>query len=163
MAKLTPHDFLGVVTHTPLVSIDLIVRDIEGRYLLVRRVNRPAQGFWFVPGGRIRKNESFDEAFARLVREELGIESLGRSDATLFGVYEHFYEDNFSGADGVTTHYVVLGYRVRAPLQLPHLPMDQHSDYRWATVSEILEDPTVHAYNRAYFENIDSEVMTLEA
>ncbi|WP_413194012.1 GDP-mannose mannosyl hydrolase [Pararobbsia alpina] len=158
MTKLAQRDFLGVVTHTPLVSIDLIVRDIKGRYLLGRRVNKPAQGSWFVPGGRIQKNESLDAAFARLAQEELGITTLERADATLLGVYEHFYEDNFSGAEGISTHYVVLGYRVRSALHLPHLPVEQHSDYRWATTDEILEDHTVHQNSRAYFEHEDAHV-----
>lgn len=155
MTKLSEPDFLGVVTNTPLVSIDLLVRDAQGRYLLGRRVNRPAQGSWFVPGGRIRKNERLDAAFARLAKEELGISTLTRGDAALMGVYEHFYRDNFSGVDGIGTHYVVLGYRVLNALDLPHLPVDQHSDYRWATPAEVLEDDTVDPHNRAYFEHLD--------
>ena len=151
MEKLARDEFLDVVSHTPLVSIDLIVHDEAGRYLLGRRVNRPAQNSWFVPGGRIRKNETLDEAFARLAQEELGEASLERSDSQLVGVYEHFYEDNFSGAEGISTHYVVIGYRIRSAMRLPHLPVEQHSDYRWAYAEDIVADPSVHENSRAYF------------
>ena len=58
--------FRTVVASTPLVSIDLVVRNPQGEVLLGRRLNRPAQGFWFIPGGRIRKNESLNAAFRRL-------------------------------------------------------------------------------------------------
>jgi colanic acid biosynthesis protein WcaH len=151
MAKLGNTEFLTVVSNTPLIALDLILHDEQGRYLLGRRVNRPAQGSWFVPGGRVRKDESLDDAFARLTREELGLREAERSDAQLLGVYEHFYEDNFSGQPGVSTHYVVLGYRFRLPQRLPHLPLDQHSDYRWASVEDILLDESIHENSRAYF------------
>ncbi|RKP59128.1 GDP-mannose mannosyl hydrolase [Pararobbsia silviterrae] len=160
--KLAADDFLSVVDHTPLIAIDLIVSDAQGRFLLGRRVNRPAQGAWFVPGGRIRKDESLDDAFARLAREELGIATLGRDDAHLLGVYEHFYEDNFRGAPGISTHYVVLGYRMRAALHLQRLPNEQHAEYRWASAREIVADPSVHANSRAYFDEARADSQTQE-
>lgn len=60
--------FLQTVDATPLVAIDLIVPNQNGGYLLGHRVNKPAQGFWFVPGGRIRKNERLDDAFRDCMR-----------------------------------------------------------------------------------------------
>ncbi len=52
---LSREDFATVVRSTPLVSIDLLVENRRGEYLLGRRNNRPAQGFWFVPGAGFRK------------------------------------------------------------------------------------------------------------
>ncbi|MDP2000518.1 MAG: hypothetical protein Q8K22_13130 [Rhodoferax sp.] len=49
--------FLDVVNHTPLVAVDLVLVRGGHEVLLGLRNNRPAQGFWFVPGGRILKNE----------------------------------------------------------------------------------------------------------
>ena len=48
---LSREEFLKVVENTPLVSIDLIVQDPQGRILVGYRKNRPAQNTWFVPGG----------------------------------------------------------------------------------------------------------------
>ena len=45
--------FLGVVNHTPLVAVDLVLVRGGQEVLLGLRNNRPAQSFWFVPGGRI--------------------------------------------------------------------------------------------------------------
>jgi hypothetical protein len=84
--------FRTVVASTPLVSIDLLVCDARGRYLVGRRLNPPAQGSWFVPGGRIRKNERLAVALCGLQRDELGTE-VALGDPAFAGVYEHFYED----------------------------------------------------------------------
>jgi len=143
-------DYLQLLAHAPLVSIDLIVRDAQDRVLVGLRRNAPAQGTWFVPGGSIRKGESLDHAFARISHAELG-RSFARHDAALLGIYEHRYPDNFMGVPGIGTHYVVLAHTVEISTPLP-LPQDQHSDYRWMTALELREHPQVHAYTRAYAE-----------
>ncbi|WP_429326472.1 GDP-mannose mannosyl hydrolase [Paraburkholderia sp. GAS348] len=143
--------FLLTVDATPLVAIDLLIPNEVGGYLLGHRVNKPAQGFWFVPGGRIRKNERLDDAFRRIARDELGRVDVERTEADLIGVYEHLYEDNFSGQPGISTHYVVLGYKLRGPIELESLPNTQHTAYRWATPEEIIADSTVHPNTQAYF------------
>ncbi|MFM9587755.1 NUDIX domain-containing protein, partial [Streptomyces caniscabiei] len=74
--------------------------------LLGRRTNRPAKGYWFVPGGRIYKDETFDQAFRRLTKIELGQE-YSMETSQFLGPYQHLYTDNFSGSD-FSTHYVVL-------------------------------------------------------
>lgn len=63
---LPVHEFAQVIDRTPLVSLDLLVENGQGEFLLGLRTNRPAQGFWFVPGGRVRKGETLAQAFERL-------------------------------------------------------------------------------------------------
>ena len=93
--SMLPHDvFASVVRHAPLVSIDLVVRNPRGEILVGLRRNRPAQGYWFVPGGRIGKGERIAEAFARITRAELGIEHR-IEDATFLGVFDHIYPGQF--------------------------------------------------------------------
>lgn len=135
---------------TPLVSIDLVVENPAGAILLGLRSNRPAAGWWFVPGGRVYKNEPLDAAFTRLGRQELGVE-LQRADATLLGVYEHLYPDSVFGADP-DTHYVVLGYHLRMEPDLSQVPRAQHTACRWWSRAELTEDAGVHANSLAYLE-----------
>lgn len=149
-APRLPHaDWLQVVRHAPLVAIDLILLDLEGRVLLGLRENEPARGFWFVPGGAIRKSETLDTAFARIAGDELGLE-LQRRHAALLGVYEHHYATNFAGEPGVTTHYVVLAHRLSLQGELG--PADaQHRELRWFGVEELRARDDVHANVKAYF------------
>lgn len=150
-AHLDEADFLDVVRLTPLVSIDLIVTDGNRRVLLGQRRNRPAQGSWFVPGGRVMKGETLDAAFTRVVRDELGIASVQRSASRLFGVFEHHYDENFAGAAGITTHYVVLAYSITLGGAVPIGRFDQHSGYAWLMRTEVLSRDDVHPNAKAYF------------
>ena len=72
MAFLEKSVFTTVIDSTPLVSIDLLIENTDGKILLGYRNNRPAKGYWFVPGGRIQKGESMDDAFQRLTQSEIG-------------------------------------------------------------------------------------------
>jgi colanic acid biosynthesis protein WcaH len=148
--RLSTQDFLTVVRLAPLVSLDLVVLNPGGQVLVGLRTNRPAEGYWFVPGGRIQKDERLDAAFRRLTGEELG-RPLSLSDASPLGVYEHLYEDNFAGEPGVSTHYVVIAHRLVLDLDLAALPGAQHARWRWMHPDELRDDPTVHANTRAYF------------
>ena len=142
--------FSSGIESLPLVSIDLIVRCKDsGKYLFGWRRNRPAANHWFVPGGRIQKNESLDDAFVRLTKIELGA-GICRSKAEFFGVYEHFYDDHVFG-EGISTHYVVLAYQVIVDLSELNLPVQQHSKYKWMTKEEVGESDLVHRHSKDYF------------
>lgn len=149
--------FKTVVASTPLVSIDLLVRNADGQLLLGRRTNRPAKGYWFAPGGRICKNEALDAAFRRVSEAELG-RSFARSQARLLDVYEHFYADSVfgDGEQNPSTHYVVLGYLLdieEGDALAP--PADQHDGYRWWPLNEIRANALVHPNTRAYLAAIE--------
>lgn len=146
---LDKESFRHIVASTPLIAIDLIVRNDAGQVLLGQRLNRPAQGYWFVPGGRVRKDERLAAAFERLTEDELGIR-LPIASADFLGPFEHFYPDNFSGTD-FSTHYVVLGYELITSTTLDTLPEEQHSHYRWFTVPELLASEQVHPHTKLYF------------
>ena len=146
--RLPPAEFAQVVRLTPLVSVDLVVRNAAGEMLVGWRRNRPARDTWFVPGGRVGKDERIADAFARLAREELDA-ALTIADARFLGVFEHLYDDNFAGEPGFGTHYIVLAYAAAAPATLT-LPEAQHSRYRWMTDADLRADPAVHPNTRAY-------------
>jgi len=143
-----PEIFECIIKNTPLISIDLIVKNKEGKILLGKRKNRPAQGYYFVPGGRIFKNETIEEAFRNISKNELGLD-LDIKNAKFLGVYQHFYEDNFFNED-FGTHYVVLAYEVEIS-DLLELPEEQHDEYLWLTPEEILKNSKVHQYTKNYF------------
>ena len=113
-------------------------------------MNKPAQNYWFVPGGRILKDETMAQAFARLTKMELGIE-LQLSQAELIGPFEHFYSDNYFN-DQFTTHYVVLGYQIKCDINLLTLPNEQHGKYKWFNKSLLINANDVHRHTKLYFQ-----------
>jgi colanic acid biosynthesis protein WcaH len=144
--------FEKIIANAPLIAIDLIVEDSKRRMLLGWRNNPPAKASWFVPGGRVRKNESLDIAFARITEAELG-QTFQREQSVFVGIYQHFYPDNFLGQHGATTHYLALAHRLWTGDCQLDLPLSQHAQYRWAYPDSIVCDPQVHAYTRAYFSS----------
>lgn len=145
---LQDKEFLRIVDATPLVAIDLIIRNEAGEVLLGQRVNRPAKDSWFVPGGRILKNERVKDALRRISQRELGITI---SEATLVGVFDHLYADNFLNAPDVTTHYVALGFAAELPRGTRLTADNQHGELKWWSVPKLLAEPLVHENTKAYF------------
>ena len=151
---LSDVEFKSAVSNLPLISIDLLIRDGEGRYLLGLRKNEPAKGSWFVPGGRIRKSEGLRDAFNRITLMELD-KSFDFEQAKLVGIFEHIYDESSHGSDG-GTHYLSMGFELELGAKLENMPIIQHDRYRWAKREEILEDNTIHEYTKDFFrENLD--------
>jgi colanic acid biosynthesis protein WcaH len=149
-AFLSQPDFNTVVRLAPLVSIDLIVRDPDDRVFLGLRNNEPAKDHFFVPGGIILKNETLADAFARIVKREINY-SGAIGEATLLGIYDHFYDTNAAGEPGYGTRYVVLAHEIR-PRDLSRLSVDsQHREFGWWTEAQILASDRVHDHTKAYF------------
>ena len=148
--KLYNEDFLLVIDSTPLVSIDLIVRDLNGRILMGKRRNQPALGSWFVPGGRIKKGEDLESAIARIGKDELCV-NITRKEGRLIDVFDHFYDTNFANAKGIQTQYVVIAYEYYLDLDINELPLDQHSKWQW--FSESQSDKT-HKNSADYFKAV---------
>jgi len=152
---LDSQTFIQIVASTPLVSIDLVLVRNASEVLLGLRNNRPAKDFWFVPGGRILKNESRYAALIRIVDKELGLGRLiesGDLKPTFQGTHEHMYDDSFAGEVGVSTHYVVLAYKidVSADFALP-VTDEQHSEFKWWLVDDAAKSDIVHQYSKDYF------------
>ena len=150
-AQLPQATLSTIVEHTPLVSIDLICHNPAGEVLLGWRRNRPARDSWFVPGGRIRKDERVAQALQRIAAAELGLDPASLPAVEFLRAWEHLYDDNFAGVEGVGTHYVVLGYSLaldRVPEALPHT---QHRDYLWLTPDAMRARNDIHPNTLAYF------------
>lgn len=151
MSKLIPTEqFKIVVEYTPLISIDLITM-YKDKVLLGRRVNKPAKDYYFTTGGIVRKNELFKEAQKRIAKNELGLEL--NNKLKFIGVFEHFYNDSIF--DNISTHYVNHGYLLELDEELKSLPKEQHSNYKWFTIKELLQSDKVHTYVKDYFKNLN--------
>jgi 8-oxo-dGTP diphosphatase len=53
--------------------VGAVIKDDQGRLLLIKRGHEPGAGLWSVPGGRVEPGETDSEALVREMREETGL------------------------------------------------------------------------------------------
>lgn len=148
--------FKTVVEAAPLVSVDFIV-ERNNKFLLGRRINKPAQNYFFTVGGRVNKNETIKNAMSRIAKDELNIELFGsisprgvKLNPRFMGVFEHFYDDGIY--EKVSTHYINLAYKLKVGNVL-NLPTKQHNQYQWFSIDKLLESEQVHKNVKDYFKD----------
>ena len=137
--------FKTIIDSAPLISIDILLKNSD-KVLLGKRVNKPAQGYFFSTVGRINKHETINNAMTRIALNELNIDL--QSVPKFIGVFEHFYDDSIY--KDVSTHYVNLAYEYEVE-EVSDLPTDQHNEYQWFTINELLKGKQVHKYVKDYF------------
>lgn len=153
--KLEIQDFIQIIKNTPLIAIDLILENENKEILVGYRKNNPAKNYWFVPGGRIFKNESFEKALIRILKEETGIKHF-EANYTIYNVFDHMYDTCFlhDNPSYTSTHYVVISVKMtvlKDSFCLEH-GKDQHSIMNWMSISDILARKDVHPYTQQYFK-----------
>ncbi len=89
MMFLRQEDFATVVRSTPLVSLDFIVENSRGEFLLGKKNQPPGAGLLVCAGRRVQKDETLEAAFERLTMAELGLR-LPITAGQFYGVWQHF-------------------------------------------------------------------------
>ena len=72
----------------PIPCVDAVILNTNKEVLLCHRLNKPAQGTWWFPGGRVLKGETMEDAIVRKVKQETNLDvdivkQLG-TDQTMF-------------------------------------------------------------------------------
>jgi len=150
MKKLSSEKFRNVVRDTVLLALDLVLINERDEVLVGCRRNAPACGCLFVPGGRVMKGETLASAFARVVKQETGLD-LALDQVVLQGVYDHIYEDSCFDDSGASTQYVVIACRGFISSDTPIVWDQQHESLRFVPIPDLLADPRVHPNTKAYF------------
>ena len=150
--------FKAVVENTPLVSIDLCLI-CNAQILLGKRRNEPLKGRWFTPGGRIHKNETWQDALLRITEAELGLSGIAVEDFPFMGIRDHFY-NNSAFDQNISTHYVNLPHYAEFKSR-PQITLDdQHGEFEWFALSVVAKDEKFHLYIRNYaiwlLDNMDN-------
>jgi len=140
--------FRTVIENTPLVSIDICLVHNE-KILLGKRNNEPLKGQWFTPGGRILKNESWQDCLRRVAQSELGVNVDDTGGFKLMGVWDHFYENSAVDKE-ISTHYINLPHYCCLKEQPILMAGEQHDNLSWFDLEEIKDNDNFHEYMHSY-------------
>lgn len=126
----------------PILCVDVIIKS-GNNVLLVKRSNKPAQGLWWFPGGRVLKGELLENTAIRKIKEEIG---LNIKKVKLLGVEETMFSD---GPFGWPTHTVNIVFLAELPGKITDIKLDNQSeDYKWFSKSEKSFHPYIKKFIR---------------
>lgn len=129
LAKYRPGDY-----ERPSVTVDILIfavgqdeEETEPQLLLIRRKNHPCIGRWAIPGGFVEMGESLEEAAARELFEETGL-----NDIYLEQVY------TWGGVDrDPRTRIISVSYMAVVPKsELTARAGDDAAEARWFQVTK---------------------------
>lgn len=150
---LNKKSFLNVINKTPLCSIDILIK-VKNKYLFGLRKNRPAKNYYFVPGGRIFKNENYKLTIKRILKNELGL-SIKNSKYKIIGIYNNIYKDNVFSVRKINTHYFVCAIMIKFEKKIKIKKDNQHDKFIFQTKSEALKNKQIHKFSKIYLKDID--------
>jgi len=125
-----------ILINMPIACVDIALVS-HGSVLLVKRKDAPAQGEWWVPGGRVIKGETMIATAQRKALDEVGIRvhvgPIVHTDETIFN----------DGPCGIAVHSINSCFFVypEAPDFSPSLD-SHHADWRWVNTI----DSSLHPY-----------------
>ncbi len=122
----------------PIVCVDIIITNGK-EVLLVKRNEEPAKGLWWLPGGRLFKNENLEKCALRKAKEEAGVEA---EIVRKIGFYETFFEKHSVGEIKNGYHTINVCFLLKA--KSSDVVLDKTSgSFRWISESEEGLDPYV--------------------
>jgi len=121
---------LNRVSGSVIGCVGAVIKDDQGRLLLIKRGHEPGAGLWSLPGGRVEPGETDDQALVREMQEETG---LAVEPGPLAGTLQRPGQDGdvLDIRDYAAT---VTGGTLR--------PGDDAAEARWVTASELRALPT---------------------
>ena len=100
----------------------IVIRN--GCLLMVQRGQEPGKGLWSLPGGRVEFGEHLDEALAREVKEETGIDVTPQA---LVGILEVVGDP----------HYVILDFAAQVENDATPRAQGDVDDVRWVSLNDV--------------------------
>jgi colanic acid biosynthesis protein WcaH len=122
---LPTEEYRRVASAVPIICVDCLVVNEEGQFLLVKRANPPLKDEYWVPGGRVYKNERLIDAVHRKMREEIGVDV---EVVVSLGIFEYF--DGTPEREDPGFHTVSIVYLVK-PLSYEIKIDNQSTDWGW--------------------------------
>lgn len=111
-----------LLKYFPRICVDILVANDKGEFLLGKRNNKPAKGFYYPFGGSMLKGEKTIDSVRRVLKNELGDIKVG--PITYLG-YTYLIIENQHDVTFIHTAKYVSG-KVKLD--------SQHSNYKWSKV-----------------------------
>jgi len=117
----------------PSVTVDVVIFSLinnDLKVLLVKRKYPPFAGFWAIPGGFVRIDESLEDAAARELAEETSVTDV---------YIEQLYTFGTPGRDPRTRVITVAYYALVPEDAIKHRPGDDAAETAWFSMSALPE------------------------
>ncbi len=131
--------YQGILEVMPICAVDVVFFNKDKtKTLLFKRLNEPLKGTYFSIGGRLLKNEKLEDCAVRQALREAGVQ-IQKDQLVLGGLQEEIHGASVFGE--ISYHAIDIFYGFVLDKEEIKLD-DQHSDYRWFSVS----DETLHPF-----------------
>lgn len=145
-----------IIQHTVIATVDLVIMDSDKHILLCKRSNRPLKWQYYLPGGRINKNETMIQATHRKAKQELGLEI--DTDRLIFvWVYDDIFSDSEFG--DASTHCIPVTFTYQLEPEEQYLIQwdNQHSDMGFFSC----DDDIIDSFLKKRLEDIQAQYSIL--
>lgn len=128
---LIPADVYRVILdNIPLICVDLVIVK-DNKVFLIKRKNKPSEGFYWLQGGRMKKNEGIEECGIRKAALELNIPEEKIKITKYLGTFSTEFNDS---EHGVASHTVNVTFQA----EIEDIPLGfdrDHSDGKWFDIN----------------------------
>lgn len=131
----------------PKPSNTVMLQNINGEILFVKRKYEPQKGYWDLPGGFVDLHETVEESVHREIQEELGITISDISYLTSF-------PDRYA-YKGVNWHTICSAFTAKIPTNTSIKAADDVSEVAFFTYEDI-------PYDHIAFEGIKKFLMSIK-
>jgi len=126
----------------PIATVGALIHDGHGKVLMIR--THKWSDLWGIPGGKIERGETCEDALIREIREETAMEDSG---IQFVMVQESIFSPSFIRPE----HFILLNYLAKANSHDVTLN-DEAEEFRWVTIEEAfaleLNTATIQLLNR---------------
>jgi ADP-ribose pyrophosphatase YjhB (NUDIX family) len=114
----------------PVATVGALILDVKARCLMIRTHKWSHR--WGIPGGKIQRGESCEEALKREVMEETAL--------PLSGMHFVMVQDCIEPPEFQrSAHFLLLNYVAKCPLPEPQVVLNEEAqEHVWVTVQEAL-------------------------
>ena len=125
-AKRIPSLAYGTIVRSiPIICVDVVIKNNIGQVLIVKRGMHPVKDFWWWPGGRMFRGETFYTAAVRKAKQETNLECV---PVRLLGVYNTLFPTSSWDEDVNGTHTVNAVVQMSLPASSSEVKLDDTSE-----------------------------------